>query len=88
MLIMNMVICNSMNSVHYNWDNCVTLLNINYNLIITLYDNCNQSILPCDPDEVSIKTKTGPMRVFQAFTEGYINWEHTGLIMHCIWKAG
>ena len=52
---------------------CVKIVNINYNWSITLCDNCNQSIFLCSPDEVSIKSQTGPMQVFHAFTEGYIN---------------
>ena len=44
--------------------------------------------MPCNPDGVSIKSYTGPMRVFHTFIEGYINWEHTGLVVDHVWKPG
>ena len=45
-----------MNSVYSRLDNCVKVVNINYNWSITSCDNCNQSIMLCGSDEVPIKT--------------------------------
>ena len=53
---------------------------VNCNWSITLCDKCSQSILPCGLDEVSIKSWKWPVKVFYAFTEGYINQEHTRLV--------
>ena len=59
-------------------------------------DNCNQSIIPCGPGKLSIRSLVGLLRVFHASTEGYINQEQTGLVcVHvrvmadqvlCVWK--
>ena len=83
MLIMSKMVCLPTNSAHSIQDICVKIMNINCNWSITLCDNYNQSIMPCVPDEVSIKSWTGPMRMFHTFTKEYINCKHTefGIVM-------
>ena len=88
MSVMSKALGKSKKSAHFQWDNCVMIVNINCNWSITLCDNCNQSIMTCGQDEVSIKTWNGQIRVFHDFTEGYINWEHKGMVMCHVWKPG
>ena len=56
------------------WDNCVKMMNINCKQSITLCHNSNHNILPCNPDKGSIKSQTGPMRIFHTLNERYIKW--------------
>ena len=44
--------------------------------------------MPCGPDEVSIRSYTGPMTVLNTSTEEYINLEHTGLVCIHVLKTG
>ena len=50
---MNGVVYKPTNSAHSEHDNCVKIINLNCNWSFTLCDNCNQSSMPCGPDEVS-----------------------------------
>ena len=75
-----------MNFIKARQNNCVKIANVTCNWSISLCDNCNKSVLPCGPDEVSAKSQTGPMRVFHTFNEGYIKWEHKCWQLHHVKK--
>ena len=81
MLINSKAVHKPTDSAHSKWDSCVKMTNVKCTWSMTLHDNCNQSIMPCGPDEVSIKSETGPVRVFHAFTKAYTNQKHTELFV-------
>ena len=77
---MSQTLCRPINAIQSRQDNCVRIANINLTGVLHSCDNCNQSIIPCGPDEVSKQFQAGPIRVLWIFTEGYINQEHTGFV--------
>ena len=83
-------VCKPMNSMQSRQDHGVKIAIINCNWSITLCDNYNQSVIPCGPDVVSIKSWTGPMRVFCSFAKGYINQNTHHWGMSCLetWLVG
>ena len=44
------------NSLHLKQNNSVNMVNINCNWRIALCDDCNQSIIPCGPGKISIRS--------------------------------
>ena len=80
MVVLGQILFRPINIIQASWDNCVKIANIYCNHNIMFCDICNQITLICGPDEVSIKSQTGPMSALHVLTTGYINWEYSGLV--------